>query len=87
MKPGFWEILLIVVLVLILFGHGKIPSLMKNLANGINIFKKELKETTNKKQLKPVAKKKTGSVKKTASKTSAKTGVQKVVSKKTATKK
>jgi sec-independent protein translocase protein TatA len=43
MKAGFWEILLIVILVLILFGHSKIPDLMKNLANGINIFKKELK--------------------------------------------
>lgn len=45
MRAGFWEILLIVVLVLILFGHNKIPTLMKNLANGINIFKKEIKET------------------------------------------
>lgn len=44
MKAGFWEILLIVILVLILFGHSKIPDLMKNLANGINIFKKELKD-------------------------------------------
>jgi sec-independent protein translocase protein TatA len=43
MRAGFWEILLIVVLVLILFGHSKIPDLMKNLANGINVFKKELK--------------------------------------------
>ncbi|MDR1337589.1 MAG: twin-arginine translocase TatA/TatE family subunit [Rickettsiales bacterium] len=43
MRAGFWEILLIVILVLILFGHSKIPDLMKNLANGINIFKKELK--------------------------------------------
>jgi sec-independent protein translocase protein TatA len=43
MRAGFWEILLIVVLVLILFGHSKIPELAKNIANGINIFKKELK--------------------------------------------
>ncbi len=45
MRAGFWEILLIVVLVLVLFGHNKIPGLMKNMANGINIFKKEIKET------------------------------------------
>lgn len=44
MRAGFWEILLIVVLVLILFGHNKIPDLMKNLAGGINVFKKELKD-------------------------------------------
>ncbi len=45
---GWAEILVIVVLVLILFGYNKIPGMMKNLANGINIFKKELKNTTNK---------------------------------------
>lgn len=44
MKTGFWEILLIIILVLVLFGHSKIPDVMKNLANGINIFKKELKK-------------------------------------------
>lgn len=43
MRAGFWEILLIVILVLILFGHSKIPDLMKNLANGLNVFKKEIK--------------------------------------------
>lgn len=40
---GWAEILVVVVLVLILFGHNKIPGMMKNLADGLNIFKKELK--------------------------------------------
>lgn len=40
---GWAEILIIVVLVAILFGHNKIPTMMKNLANGLNVFKKELK--------------------------------------------
>ncbi len=40
---GWAEILLIVVLVMILFGSAKIPSIMKNLADGINVFKKEMK--------------------------------------------
>lgn len=44
MRAGFWEILLIVLLVLILFGHGKIPDMMKNLAGGLKVFKKELKD-------------------------------------------
>ncbi len=44
MKTGFWEILLIVILILVLFGHSKIPEVMKNLASGINVFKKELKK-------------------------------------------
>ena len=45
MRLGWTEILLIVVLVIILFGHNKIPGMMKNLANGVNVFKKELKDT------------------------------------------
>lgn len=48
MRAGFWEILLIVVLVLILFGHSKIPDLAKNIAAGINVFKKELKNKDDK---------------------------------------
>ena len=43
---GWAEILVIVVLVLILY---KIPGMMKNLADGINVFKKELKNTKAKK--------------------------------------
>lgn len=61
MRWGFWEIILIVFLVVILFGSAKIPSMMKNLADGVKVFKKEVKsekktETTAKKSL---AKKKT----------------------------
>ncbi|MBR2286402.1 MAG: twin-arginine translocase TatA/TatE family subunit [Alphaproteobacteria bacterium] len=43
MRMGVWEILLIVLLVVILFGHAKIPGMMKNLADGLNVFKKEMK--------------------------------------------
>ncbi len=45
---GWAEILVVVVLVLILFGHNKIPTMMKNLADGVNVFKKELKKTSDK---------------------------------------
>ena len=41
---GWAEILVIVVLVVILFGSNKIPGMMKNLADGLNVFKKEIKE-------------------------------------------
>lgn len=44
MRFGIWEIVLIALLVIILFGSAKIPGMMKNLANGINIFKKEMKD-------------------------------------------
>ncbi len=48
MRLGWMEILVIVILLIILFGHRAIPSMMKNVADGINIFKKELKNTDKK---------------------------------------
>lgn len=57
MRPGWLEILVIVLLFLILFGHSKIPNMMKNLANGITTFKKEMKKDDDKKPAtKPVVK-------------------------------
>lgn len=55
-RLGWAEILVIVVLVVILFGHNKIPGMMRNLADGLNIFKKELKKTAPKIQEKSVKK-------------------------------
>jgi len=49
MRFGIWEILLIVVLVIILFGSAKIPTMMKNLASGVKVFKKEIKSNESKK--------------------------------------
>ncbi|MBO4745813.1 MAG: twin-arginine translocase TatA/TatE family subunit [Alphaproteobacteria bacterium] len=43
-RLGWLEILVIVLLLVILFGHSKIPNMMKNLANGITTFKKEMKK-------------------------------------------
>ena len=57
MKYGFGEIILIVVLIVILFGSAKIPGMMKNLANGVKVFKKEIKEKPAEKK-KPAPKKK-----------------------------
>ena len=55
-RLGWVEILVIVVLVIILFGHNKIPGMMRNLADGLNIFKKELKKSAAKAQEKPAKK-------------------------------
>lgn len=53
MRLGFWEIILIVLLVVVLFGSAKIPSMMKNVADGVKVFKKEIKSDKKmKKQLK-----------------------------------
>lgn len=63
---GWAEILIIVVLVLILFGSNKIPGMMKNIADGLNVFKKEIKSEKSKST--PVETKKTVTSKKTAKK-------------------
>ncbi len=57
MRIGWLEIVLIVILVMVLFGSNKIPGMMKNLAEGLKIFKKEVKGSTPKKQEKKSVKK------------------------------
>lgn len=44
MAPGIWQILVVVLLVMVLFGAGRIPTIMENLAKGVNSFKKGLKD-------------------------------------------
>lgn len=38
--PGHWEVVIIVLAILLLFGGKKIPELMKGLGSGIREFKK-----------------------------------------------
>ncbi|WP_420431740.1 twin-arginine translocase TatA/TatE family subunit [Hyphobacterium sp.] len=44
MAPGIWQILIIVILVVLLFGAGRISGLMGEVAKGITSFRKGLKE-------------------------------------------
>ena len=44
MAPGAIQIIVIIILVMLLFGAGRIPSIMENLAKGITSFKKGLKD-------------------------------------------
>ena len=41
---GFWEILIIALVILLLVGGRKIPELMKGLGKGVSSFKKGMKE-------------------------------------------
>ena len=41
---GFWEIALIVLAIVLLFGGKKIPELMKGLGKGVKSFKDGMKE-------------------------------------------
>ena len=75
-RLGWAEILVIVVLVVILFGSAKIPGMMKNLADGINVFKKEMKSNSDDKAKAKAVKKPS------AKKTPAKKPVKKVTAKK-----
>lgn len=44
MSPNIWSILIVVVLVFILFGAGRLPRMMEDIAKGIKSFKKGLNE-------------------------------------------
>lgn len=48
---GPWQIVLIVVIVLLLFGGRKIPELMRGLGSGIKEFKEASKEDPEDKKL------------------------------------
>ena len=41
---GFWEILLIVLVIVLLFGGKKIPELMHGVGKGVKSFKKGMQE-------------------------------------------
>ena len=46
---GHWEIILILVIVLIVFGAGKLPKVAGELAKGIKSFKSGLQDSERKK--------------------------------------
>ena len=49
MSIGFWQIAIVVILVVLLFGRGKISSLMGDVAKGIKSFKKGLSDDNSSK--------------------------------------
>ena len=48
MQPSIWQLLIVLVIVLFLFGRGKIPQLMGDLAKGIKSFKKGMSDEVKK---------------------------------------
>ena len=44
MSIGFWQIALIALVVLVLFGAGRIPRLMGDMAKGVRAFKDGMKD-------------------------------------------
>ncbi|MCL2369605.1 MAG: twin-arginine translocase TatA/TatE family subunit [Alphaproteobacteria bacterium] len=71
MTISVWNIIIIAALIFLLFGSQKFPSMMRNLAEGIKIFKSEIggdkkKPTKTEEAKKPAAKKKAPAKKKVA---------------------
>ncbi len=51
--PGIWELVIIFLIVLLVFGAGKIPKIAKDVGSGIREFKKSItgeNETEDKKK-------------------------------------
>ena len=47
MSPSLWQIAVVIILVVLLFGRGKISSLMGDVAKGIKSFKKVMASDVN----------------------------------------
>ena len=48
MTPSIWQLLIVLVIVLLLFGRGKIPQLMGDMAKGIKSFKRGMSDEEQK---------------------------------------
>ena len=44
MSPSIWQILIVVALIMLLFGAGKLPRIMGDMAEGIKSFKRGMKD-------------------------------------------
>ena len=48
MTPSIWQLLIVLVIVLLLFGRGKIPQLMGDIAKAIKSFKRGMSDEEKK---------------------------------------
>ena len=51
MTPSIWQLLIVLVIVLLLFGRGKIPQLMGDMAKGIKSFKRGMDDEEKNKEV------------------------------------
>jgi sec-independent protein translocase protein TatA len=58
---GHWELLIVFLLILIVFGAGKLPSVFSSLGEGVKNFKKSMKEEEDDKSAAPKPAEKTAS--------------------------
>ena len=50
MSIGIWQLILILVLVLLFFGTGKLPKVMSEIGKGLKNLKKNIKDNDKKKK-------------------------------------
>ena len=50
MGPSIWQILLVLVIILVLFGAGKLPTVIKQLGKGLQALRSSLKEGSKKRK-------------------------------------
>ena len=50
---GWWQWVIVLVIVLLLFGRGKIPELMGDVAKGVKNFRKGLSDDDDQKEVSP----------------------------------
>lgn len=48
MSPSIWQILIIILVIILLFGTSRLPRVMEDVAKGLNAFKKGLKDEDSK---------------------------------------
>jgi sec-independent protein translocase protein TatA len=51
--PGIWELVIIFLIILVVFGAGKIPKIAKDLGSGIREFKKSISGENENDEKKP----------------------------------
>lgn len=44
MAPGFWQIVIVILLIVVVFGSGRLPNIAENMAKGLKSFKKGLRD-------------------------------------------
>lgn len=49
-RIGFWELLIILVIVLLIFGAGRLPQIAKSIGESVKIFKKSMDEKDEEKK-------------------------------------
>ena len=53
MSSGVWQVILILLVVLIIFGAGKLPKVMGDVAKGVKNFKKGMREEEHEDDVEP----------------------------------